>query len=90
VPPGASVRGLRARGDRTVDVAWESGTLRRAWIRTAADGELVVELAAGPRPTVLDDTGAAIGPQATGPGPHGRARWAWASAAGRTYEIEKG
>lgn len=93
LPPSwrsGSVRGLRVRGDRTVDLAWESGTLRRARIRTAADGELVIELAAGPRPTVSDDTGAAIEPRAAGPAPHGRTRWAWASAAGRTYEIEKG
>lgn len=93
LPPSwrsGSVRGLRARGDRTVDVTWESGVLRRARIRTAADTELVIELAAGPRPTVLDGTGAAIEPQPTGPAPHGRARWSWMSAAGRTYEIEKG
>jgi alpha-L-fucosidase 2 len=93
LPPSwrsGSVRGLRARGDRTVDVTWESGVLRRARIRTTADDELVIELAAGPRPSVLDDTGAAIEPQPTGPAPRGRARWAWKSAAGRTYEIEKG
>ncbi|WP_454856632.1 glycosyl hydrolase family 95 catalytic domain-containing protein [Promicromonospora soli] len=90
LPPswhGGSIRGLRARGDRTVDLAWESGVLRNARIRTAVDGELVVELAAGPRPTVVDDTGAAIEPQPTGPAPRGRARWVWPSAAGRTYEI---
>ena len=93
LPPSwrsGSVRGLRARGDRTVDLAWESGVLRRARIRTAADGELVVELPTGPRPTVRDDTGAAIEPQPTGPAPDGRARWVWPSTAGRTYEIEKG
>jgi alpha-L-fucosidase 2 len=93
LPPSwrsGTVRGLRAREDRTVDVTWESGILRRARVRTAADGELVVELPAGPRPSVLDDTGAAIMPRPTGPAPHGRARWAWQAAAERTYEIQEG
>ncbi|GAB3164249.1 glycoside hydrolase family 95 protein [Myceligenerans halotolerans] len=93
LPPSwrsGSVRGLRARGDRTVDLAWESGSLRHARIRTASDGELVIECAAGPRPIVVDDTGAAIEPRPTAPAPHGRTRWAWRSTAGRTYEVEKG
>lgn len=85
-----SVRGIRARGGRTVDLAWESGVLGHARIHTVADGDLVIEWDAGLRPSVLDDTGAAIVPVPVGPAPHGRARWGWRSSAGRTYELEKG
>jgi len=85
-----SVSGLRARGDRIVDLDWAAGSLERARIHNAGGGDVVIELDADVRPSVVDESGSAIEPEAATPAPHGRARWAWKAAAGSTYEIKVG
>jgi hypothetical protein len=55
-----------------------------------SDEDLVIELDAGLRPTVVDDVQTTIAPEPTEPAPRGRTRWTWPVVAGRTYEVECG
>ncbi|WP_205324700.1 glycoside hydrolase N-terminal domain-containing protein [Glycomyces sp. YM15] len=82
-----TVTGLRARGDRTVDLAWDAGVLEHARIRTAIGGDLVVELDAGLAFSVADASGEPIEPRLEATAARGRERWRWPAEAGRTYEI---
>ena len=89
LPPSwnaGTVSGLRARGDRTVDLAWGAGALEHAKITTATGGDLVVEIDADLRITV-DADGGPVDPAPAAPAPPGRARWRWSAEAGDTFDV---
>lgn len=90
LPPSwsaGSVSGLRARGERTIDLAWSAGVLVHARIRTAVEGELVVELDKGLSFTVAGTSGEPVEPHRVSTAPLGRERHRWPVEAGETYEI---
>jgi alpha-L-fucosidase 2 len=90
LPPSwkaGSVSGLRARGERTVDLAWSAGVLVSARVRTAVDGDLVIEMDEGLSFTVTGAIGDPIAPSPVPTRPPGRERHRWAVVAGGTYEI---
>jgi len=90
LPPSwkaGSVSGLRARAERTVDLAWSAGVLVSARVRTAVDGDLVIEMDEGLSFTVTGAFGDPIAPSPVPARPPGRERHRWAVVAGGTYEI---
>ncbi|NGO69920.1 glycoside hydrolase family 95 protein [Streptomyces boncukensis] len=83
--PEGSVRGLRARGDLTVDLVWKDGTPRTVTVRAGRDGDVRLRGLGGPA-TARDRT-------ARGPAPlrgeDGGTR-VLAARAGHTYTVTAG
>jgi alpha-L-fucosidase 2 len=75
--PAGSVRGLRARGDVTVDVSWRDGAAERVTLRTGRAGEITVR-AAG---RVRDERGDDVAVRRSGD------TVSWDAGAGRSYTI---
>ncbi|TMR96113.1 glycosyl hydrolase family 95 catalytic domain-containing protein [Nonomuraea basaltis] len=75
--PTGSVRGLRARGDVTVDVSWRDGAAEKITLRAGRTGEITIR-AAG---QVHDEQGDEVGGRRSGD------TLSWDAEAGRSYTI---
>ncbi|MEU6724517.1 glycoside hydrolase N-terminal domain-containing protein [Nonomuraea wenchangensis] len=76
-----SVRGLRARGDVTVDVVWRDGAPDTVTVRKGRTGPIMVRSANAGRCHVHDDHGHEIGPRRDGD------TLTWTARAGTAYTI---
>ncbi len=86
--PRGSVRGVRARGERTVDLDWDAGRLVSARLHCRTTGRLVVETDGSVRFSVTDEAGTRVVPEPATAAPPDRARWAWEAESGRTYVLQ--